>query len=734
LSSAWHAHPSQLRHDLAAGSVNAFATLTMVLTRGVLAFTVLGALAAPLGIAAGFSAMFSGGLVYLLLSRHVSPAAAPHSAAALLLAGLVGQIANDPQWSVASPEGVAGLLAVVATCVVLVGVFQILFGLIGLGHLASYVPQPVLAGFMNGAALLILVSQVAPLLGLLALPSLTRLTDPGVLSQIQPLALLLGLLTAGSVGWAHSRWPRVPAALLALLLGSALYALLAELMPGLQLGSTVGAWTERAVLPNALGPLALPGTFELLQRHAPGLVLTALVLAVVLSLESLLAATAIDQIAQTRHASRRELLAQGVANMVGGALGGIPLGLSVTRALTTEGRSTCSRTAIVVSTAFLAVIFTVGARWIALVPTAVLAGIMLTIAVSVMDRWTRQLLGQFRRGDRSRELRQSLAVVLVVCATIVVLGFAAGVAAGMLISMVLFINSMNQSLVRRRYCASQRPSRRIYATRQEQLLQPARERITVLELDGALFFGSAKRLGDEVDLIGPNCRFLILDMQRVSTMDASGAMLLQQLWHRLGQRGIGLLLAGVSVDNAHGLRLQAYGFFRDAGRAAWCPDLDRATEVAERALLQEGGVNEPQASVALSQTFLMRGLSEPQQAWLSQVMVEQRLQAGEFLFRQGDRGDRLYVLTQGSITIVAATAARSQRFVSYSPGVLLGEIAMLDNAGRSADAIADDEVVVYVLTRQAMDQVTQQHPDMGQQLLRNIALSLAQRLRQAPTA
>jgi len=205
LSSAWHAHPSQLRHDLAAGSVNAFATLTMVLTRGVLAFTVLGALAAPLGIAAGFSAMFSGGLVYLLLSRHVSPAAAPHSAAALLLAGLVGQIANDPQWSVASPEGVAGLLAVVATCVVLVGVFQILFGLIGLGHLASYVPQPVLAGFMNGAALLILVSQVAPLLGLLALPSLTRLTDPGVLSQIQPLALLLGLLTAGSVGWAHSR-------------------------------------------------------------------------------------------------------------------------------------------------------------------------------------------------------------------------------------------------------------------------------------------------------------------------------------------------------------------------------------------------------------------------------------------------------------------------------------------------------------------------------------------------
>jgi len=723
-----------LRHDLAVGGVNAFATLTMVLTRGLLAFTVLGSLAAPLGIAAGFSAMFSAGVVYLLLSRNVSPAAAPDSAAALLLAGLVAQIARDPQWSLTSPDGITALLALVAACVVLVGLLQVLFGLAGLGHLASFVPQPVLAGFMNGVALLIVVSQLAPLLGLAAWPSLANLTDPGVWSQIQPMALVLGLVTASSVWFSQRRWPRVPAALIALWVGSALYVLLAALIPGMALGPTVGALTARTILPNALAPLAQAGTLELLQRHAAGVVVTAFVLAVVLSLESLLAANAIDQIAQTRHSSRRELLAQGVANIVGGALGGIPVGLSLTRALTTEGRSTCSRTAIAVSTAVLAMIFTVGAPWIAMVPTAVLAGIMLTIAVAVMDQWTRQLLVQFRRGDRSRELRQSLVVVLVVCAIIVLLGFSAGVAAGMLISMVLFINSMNQSLVRGRFLASQRPSRRIYAVQQEQLLRPARNNITVLELDGALFFGSAKRLGDEVDRTAFNCRFLILDMQRVSMMDASGAVLLQQLWQRLEQRGVRLLLAGVSADNAHGLRLQAYGCFRGAGRADWWPDLDRATEMAERVLLQESGVAEPQAKVALSQTFLMRGLSQEQQACLSQVMVAQQLVAGEFLFRQGDAGDRLYVLTQGSITIVAATAAQSQRFVSYSPGVMLGEIAMLDGGGRTADALADDAVEVYVLTRQALDALAQQHPDMGQQLLRNMALNLAERLRNVPSA
>ena len=726
-------NPGWVRTHLASGSVNAFATLAMVLVRGLLAFTVLGTLAAPVGITAGLSAVIAGGLVYLALSKCVSPAVAPSSAAALLLADLVTKIARDPLWALATPEGLAGLLAVVAVCVVLMGGFQIVFGLAGLGRLAQFVPQPVLAGFMNGVAILIVLSQVPALLGLASLTSLRSLMDETVWSHIQPLALVLGLCTAGSA-WAVRHWrPHLPPSLVALVAGSALYAALMAMAPLVQLGPTVGSLAAGKVLSVALLPITAANAFELLWRHSSAVVVTAGVLAVVTSLESLLAAASIGQITQTRHDSRRELLALGMANMVGGALGGVPLTLSLTRVLSMTGNEVCSRKAIAWSTGLVALVYALGSPWLARLPVAVLAGIMLTMAAAVADRWTRQLLTQLRSGDRSPELSQSLQVVALVCCVIVAMGFAAGVAAGVLLSMVLFIQSMNQSLVRRRFDACQRPSRRIYARDQELLLHAARNKIIVLELEGALFFGSTQRLNEEADAVVGSCGHLILDMQRVSMIDASGAMLLEQLSRHLGERGVTLLLAGVSAQNPHGQRLRAYGCFRGSCRDDWWPDLDHAIEAAEQKLLQDAGVTEPQAALALTQTFLMRGLATDQRAQLSQRMVEQHVTAGSFLFRQGDPGDRLYVLTQGSISIVGGSEQQPQRYVSYSPGVMFGEIAMLDGGGRTADAIADSAVVVWVLTGAALDALAGEQPVLGERLMRNVATNLAERLRNAPS-
>ena len=170
------------------GAWVALETIAIVLTLGLLAFAPLGA-AAPLGIAAAFAAVIAGGLVYALLGSAASPSAGPTSATALILAGLVARLTQDARFDLHSPDGVATLLALVASSVVLMGLFQILMGLAGLGRLARFVPQPVLAGFMNGVALLILFAQIPILLGL---PPLARLTD---LSHAQPLGLLVGDLS-----------------------------------------------------------------------------------------------------------------------------------------------------------------------------------------------------------------------------------------------------------------------------------------------------------------------------------------------------------------------------------------------------------------------------------------------------------------------------------------------------------------------------------------------------------
>ena len=321
-----------------------------------------------------------------------------------------------------------------------------------------------------------------------------------------------------------------------------------------------------------------------------------------------------------------------------------------------------------------------------------------------------------------------------VCIVTVAMGFVAGVAAGVLLSMLIFINSMNRSLLRGRFSALERPSRRIYGPVQERLLQEARHRVTVLELEGALFFGSAERLAMETRQLGADCRFLVLDMRRVSTIDESGAFLLQEISQRLEQRGASLLMAGVTSNNAHGRRLRAFGCFRGTPRPDCWPDADHAIEAAEHQLLLEAGLDTLQVTLDLSETSLLRGLNAAQLAHMRQLMRAQELAAGALLFREGDPGDGVYVLTQGSISIVGGGKGSRQRFVSYSPGAMLGELAMLDGGSRTADAVADCDSVVYTLSREKFESLAQTDPVLGERLSRNIALNLSERLRSATVA
>jgi CRP-like cAMP-binding protein len=241
-------------------------------------------------------------------------------------------------------------------------------------------------------------------------------------------------------------------------------------------------------------------------------------------------------------------------------------------------------------------------------------------------------------------------------------------------------------------------------------------------------------------------RALVLDFRRIASIDETGAVLLQQLSTRLQQRGVALLLAGVQADNVHGRRLRTYGCFREADRPDWWPDADRAVEAAEQRLLAEAGHAAPAPEVALADSALLHGLTPDEQARVAAHLQPLPFTAGAWLFRRGDPGDRLFVLTAGSVSIVGdaaqaqqgadtgATGHHGPRFVSYSPGALFGETAMLDGGGRSAGAVADSDCTVHALSEQGLAALAAADPPLGLRLMRNIALHLSQRLRGADWA
>ena len=307
----------------------------------------------------------------------------------------------------------------------------------------------------------------------------------------------------------------------------------------------------------------------------------------------------------------------------------------------------------------------------------------------------------------------------------------------MLLSLVAFAARMNRSLMHDRYPASARPSRRIYPAPVEARLGPLREGIVVFELDGALFFGSGDQLLDDADALSVRYRCLVLDLRRVSAIDESGAVALQQTLARAKARGIQVLLAGLIDGSAAAQALRS--FAPEVCHGPHWPDADRAIEAAEQRLLADMGPDDDvraMAEVPLAAASLLAGLDAAQVAVVAVHLQTRHLAAGEALFAEGDAGDRLYLVSQGSVSILSTSDShgRTQRYLSVSPGMMIGETAMLDGGGRTAGAVADAPTVVHALTLGALDEIGRTHPEVATRLYRNVALHLSQRLRGAASA
>ena len=411
-----------------------------------------------------------------------------------------------------------------------------------------------------------------------------------------------------------------------------------------------------------------------------------------------------------------------------GLFGGLPLSFGIARAGPAFRAGARTRASGVVSAAALLLAYLVAGEALGFVPFAALAGIMLVVAVGLVDRWSRDLPRRLAQGHPDRDTLWSFAVAVIVCVSTVAFGFVVAVVVGVIASLALFIAAMNRSLVRATWTGGQRASRRVYPVAEALRLKELGRAIRVVELEGAVFFGTAERLAVEVERCAAGARAVILDFRRVSAIDVTGALILERLSRRLAATGVRLRLAHVTLEGRHGQALAALG---SQSRADWFADVDRALEAAERALLAGAGFGRgrQEEEIPLEASSLLAGLG-PADVERVRIHLERcELGAGEVLFREGEPGDRLYVLTKGAVTILAGRDHGAQRLVTMAPGVAFGEMAMLDRVPRSATAVADEPSTVYCLTAAGLETIRGGDSELGVRLVANLARQLSNRLR-----
>ena len=342
---------------------SAATNLCPALALGILAFAPLGPAYYHIGVYAGFASAIWGHVVAGLLGGAAHPGSGPRAAPTLILASLVAVLAADPALAPSATQGPGTIVAIAGATVLIAGALQIVLGAFGAGNSARFVPYPFVAGFMCGASALIILGQILPLVGI------TR-TDAAqgfavAREALKAGTLVVGVATAATIWVIAARTPRLPAALLGMIAGSALYYAIAFLSPGTWLGPVVGPVPGGLPLPTSLAPL-FQVPWDLLRPHALIIGTTAGLMAFIGTVDGLFAAVAIDNATDGRHKTRQEVVAHGVANVVSGLCGGVPVALSRSVAMASWNAGGRSRLTTVFSALLLALVLTLGGRLLAL--------------------------------------------------------------------------------------------------------------------------------------------------------------------------------------------------------------------------------------------------------------------------------------------------------------------------------------------------------------------------------
>ena len=421
---------------------------------------------------------------------------------------------------VIAAHGISGLI--LAT--IIAGLILIVAGYSGVGRLMRYVPMPVVTGFTAGIAVIIASSQIGDFVGLSAGRAPAEFIDQwgayaGAIGTINWMALAVGAGTLAVIIALKGIAPKAPGYLIAIVAATAGAALLD--LPVETVGDRFQSMATGLPLPR-LPQFSLPMLREVLP--------SAFVIAFLAGIEALLSATVADGMTGRRHRSGQELVGMGVANIASGFFGGLPATGAIARTATNIRAGAKTPMAGIFHALFLLVFTLVAGRWLALVPMTALAAVLLMVAwgMSEYDRFV--ALVRTDAGERG------LLILTFLLTVFVDLTVAIGV--GVTLAALLFMMRMSETAGLVAVDVEEEPELR-------DKLPPG---VEVLRFTGPIFFGVASEMLEALRRSGERPRAIVLRMEQVPYIDATGANALATFTRQAKTAGTEVWLAGMQAQ------------------------------------------------------------------------------------------------------------------------------------------------------------------------------------------
>lgn len=517
---------SNVKGDLFGGVTAGIVALPLALAFGIQAFSgVTDPSAASIGAYVGLTGAMLLGFFAALFGGTHSQISGPTGPMTVVTATLV-----TGAWT-ASNGSLSEVMLSMALAAIFCGLFQILFGLIKIGKYVRYIPYPVLSGFMSGIGVIIILQQIYPLIGQSKGGSMIDLLVglPEAFGAISLTALLLGLGTVLIIYLFPLLTKKVPSTLVALIVMTVV-----SLFINMEGVATIGEIPSGLPMPFfAKEGVSLAGInwgTVLVAALIPGLTLAGLG-----SIDTLLTSVVADNITKTKHNSNRELIGQGIGNAIAGLFCGLPgAGATMRTVVNVKSGGRTQLSGMVHALLLLAIMLGLGSV-VKYVPLSVLAGILITVGVGIIDVRGFKDLPKIPRAD---------AVVLVVVFLVTVfVDLLTAVGIGMVIACVLFMKRASD-LVEGGYSSQEMTNFDKESPWADEGGMPdtVAHKIYVQRLNGPIFFGSINKFKEVMQTVPQDAKIVIIRMRLVSFMDQSGLYAMEEAIKDIQSHGTQVLM------------------------------------------------------------------------------------------------------------------------------------------------------------------------------------------------
>jgi SulP family sulfate permease len=363
------------------------------------------------------------------------------------------------------------------------------------------------------------------------------------------------------------------------------------------------------------------------------------------------------------------------------------------------------------------------------VPVSALAGLLIVVGVKMIDWHSLQLAR-----SRTTILDFGVIVAVVVVAKTVSLIAASGLGVGLAI--LMFIREqIHSSTIRNKSYGNTIFSKRVRPRVEREALIGLGSQNVVYELQGSLFFGTTDQLYSAIEPELDKARYVLLDFQRVQSIDMTAAHMIERLRSMLLEKNATLILSRMPNNLPSGRDLRNYidelGITRGAQATRLFADFSDALEWMEDQTLQEAGIQRDAGLGLRLEQFELFDDMHPSTLTALQHCTQRRFySAGEIIFTAGTPGDALMLIARGAVRIVLPLSdGRKTHLATFGQGQFFGEMSFLDHHPHSVDVEAAADTELLILPRPDFDSLARQDPQMSMHVFSSLARAMADRLR-----